>query len=190
MKLLLINSAEPTIRKFITPLEEISKEMSIHFDVLEYQKLSSQVVNKYDGVIISGSPQGDDIIESHQAYFKWLKDFEKPILGICAGHHIVGYLFGAEIYRSKEIESGEIEINIIKKVSLFEGYKSKFKGIAMHNDSISVPDGFELIASTKTCMNEAMKKQDREWYTLQFHPEIQNHPIIINFINLVKDKCE
>lgn len=186
MKILLINSAEPHIREFVAPIEEIVKQAGKSHQLLEYRQLINHPIEKYSGVIISGSPQGDDIIESHQPYFQWIKNFNKPILGICAGHHIIGYMYGSVIYSSKEIEKGEIDIEIKSDVPIFKGYHRRFKGHAMHNDSISVPEGFEIIASTSVCNNQAMKKVDKEWYTLQFHPEIANHKIIENFLNLVE----
>lgn len=188
MKLLLVNCAEPKIRKFISPLEKITGAQKIAYQTVEYRALTDFDIDNFSGVIISGSPQGDDIILSHQPYFKWLKNYTKPVLGICAGHHIIGVMYGAKVFSSMEIENGEVEIIIQQKVKIFEGFENTFYAETMHNDSISVPKGFELIASTKTCINEAMKKNDRDWFTLQFHPEINNPEIIINFINLVKEK--
>lgn len=185
MAILLINSAEPEVRNFVEPIENILRKNSTNYITVEYGNLLITKVEDFDSVIISGSPQGDDIIESHQPFFQWIKTFKKPILGICAGHHIIGYMFGAAIYNSQEIECGEIEINVLKPSPIFNNLSNTFKGIAMHNDSISVPEGFELIASTQTCNNQAMKKRDLDWYTLQFHPEIENPEIILNFIDLI-----
>lgn len=186
MKLLLINSAEKELTQFIDPIIAILEKEGIACDVLHYAELLKIDKQSYDGFIISGSPQGDDIIESHQAYFSWIKDDYRPVLGICAGHHIIGYMFGATIIRSLERESGIIKVEIKKEHPVFKGLDKRFEARAMHNDAISLPDGFELLASGPACPNEAMMKSDRPWITLQFHPEIMNHSIIVNFIRMVQ----
>jgi GMP synthase (glutamine-hydrolysing) len=133
---------------------------------------------------MTGSPQGDDIVEHHSPYFQWIKSCEKPIFGICAGHHITGFLFGAEILKSEEPESGDFEVEIIKNDPLFTGSSSILKVKQMHNDSITLPADFELLATSKTCKNQIMKHKHKPIYTCQFHPEFYNHKLIHNFIEI------
>ncbi|HKJ41187.1 MAG TPA: hypothetical protein VKA27_03795 [Sunxiuqinia sp.] len=58
MKTLVINSAEPDVMEFAENLQRIIRQRNITREVI-----------KFDGVLISGSPQGDDIVEHHQPYF-------------------------------------------------------------------------------------------------------------------------
>ncbi|MBW6535614.1 MAG: hypothetical protein K0B11_11435 [Mariniphaga sp.] len=55
----------------------------------------------------------------------------------------------------------------------------------MHNDSISIPPDFELLATSKTCHNQIMKHRNKPLYTCQFHPEYHKHKLIQNFLNIV-----
>ena len=183
-QILLINNAEPGIRDFAKPIETIIYDCGSSSFFFEYSECLKFRFNEYDGIIMTGSPQGDDIVEHHTPYFQWIKSCEKPILGICAGHHITGFLFGAEILRSVEPESGDFEVEIVKNDSLFEGLPGILKVKQMHNDSITLPDSFELLATSKTCKNQIMKHKQKTIYTCQFHPEFYNHKLIQNFIKI------
>ena len=103
-------------------------------------------------------------------------------MGICAGHHVAGYMYGSKLLRSIEPESGDFEVKVIKDDPLFNGMPESFKVRQMHNDSITLPAKFELLASSKTCLNQLMKHKNKPIYTCQFHPEYYNHDLIRNFI--------
>ncbi|NQU54434.1 MAG: gamma-glutamyl-gamma-aminobutyrate hydrolase family protein [Bacteroidetes bacterium] len=140
--------------------------------------------DEFDGAILTGSPQGDDIVEHHLPYFRWIQDFKRPVLGICAGHHITGFMYGSKILRSEEPESGDFEVQIIKDDLLFKGMSKSIKVKQMHNDSITLPNEFELLATSKTCKNQLMKHKQKPLYTCQFHPEFYNHELIRNFVKI------
>ena len=185
-KILLVNNAEPGITKFAKPVEKIIFNASSSSVFIEYANCLNFNFDKFDGAILTGSPQGDDIVEHHLPYFRWIQRFDKPILGICAGHHITGFMYGSKILRSEEPESGDFEVETIKAHPLFEGLPNSFKVKQMHNDSVTLPNEFELLATSKTCRNQLMKHKQKPLYTCQFHPEFYNHDLIRNFINLCK----
>ena len=183
-KILIVNNAEPGITEFTKPIEKIVEETGSISVSIEYAESLNFNLNEFDGIILTGSPQGDDIIEHHSPYFKWIKKCKKPILGICAGHHITGILYGAEILRSQEPESGDFNIKIQELDPIFEGIENAFTAKQMHNDSITLPEDFGLLATSKTCKNQLMKHKEKPLYTCQFHPEFYNRQIISNFIGL------
>ena len=189
-RILLINNAEPGIKEFAEPIEKLIGESGSTSFFIEYSDCTSFNFDECDAIIMTGSPQGDDIVEHHSPYFQWIKSYDKPILGICAGHHITGFLFGSEILRSEEPESGDFEVEIIKNDSLFEGLPGIFKVKQMHNDSITLPVSFELLATSKTCRNQIMKHKQKTIYTCQFHPEFYNHGIILNFLRICNKYSE
>ncbi len=185
-KILIVNNAAPGITEFTRPLEKIVSRAGMEWVTIEYDGCPTFDLSTVDGVILSGSPQGNDIVEHHQAYFGWIKSFEKPVLGICAGHHITGYLYGARLLRSEEPESGDYKVKIAKEDVLFDGMPRQFQVKQMHNDSITLPPDFDLLASSETCKNQIMKHRNKPLYTCQFHPEFYNHNLINNFLKLTR----
>jgi len=95
-------------------------------------------------------------------------------------------MFGSEILRSKEPESGDFYVKIIRNDDLFSGLPNDFKVKQMHNDSVTLPGNFDLLATSETCKNQLMKHKSRPWYTCQFHPEYYNHNLIKNFLKICK----
>ena len=186
MNIVIINSAEPNIHEFAEPIRQILEKQQITATIIPYKNCLSTHFDRYDGIIISGSPQGDDIVEHHQPYFQWIKTNKIPVLGICAGHHITGYLYGAEYLRSIEPESGLHTIRILEDNPLFDGLPSTLQVEQMHNDSITLPRQFIHLAQSTTCFNQAMCHKSKPLYTLQFHPENHNPEIILNFLSICK----
>lgn len=185
-EILIINSAEPGTTEFTAPLEKIAREAGHKTKTIEYLAIKTIDLKAFDGVIISGSPQGDDIVEHHKSYFRWLKTIAKPVFGICAGHHIVGALYDSKLLRSEEPESGDFSVEILKDDPVLKRLPATFKVRQMHNDSVTVPENFKLLATSKTCKNQLMKHKQKPLYTSQFHPEYYNHDLILNFLNLCK----
>lgn len=184
VKILIVNNAEPGITTFADSIKRIAINAGAVSIGIEYAECNDYPLNEFDGIILTGSPQGDDIIEHHAPYFQWIKECTKPVFGICAGHHITGYLFGSEILHSKEPESGDFEIEILMSDPIFDEMEKHIAVRQMHNDSVTLPSDFELLATSKTCKNQMMKHKYKPVYTCQFHPEFYNHRLIENFIGL------
>ena len=91
------------------------------------------------------------------------------------------------------IESyAQIDLNIEKQVGIFEDIGDSLKVWASHKDEvITLPDDFEILASSSKCAIEAMKHKDKDIYGIQFHPEVQHTPrggeIFENFYKLCKN---
>ncbi|WP_299584173.1 hypothetical protein [uncultured Sunxiuqinia sp.] len=182
MQLLIINSAEPDVSEFAENIARILQSLRVNYDLINYSSCSEVNWSAYQGVLISGSPQGDDIVEHHQPYFQWIKSFSNPILGICAGHHITGVMYGAEYLGSREPESGDCTVEIVQEDPIFAGFSKHFTVRQMHNDSVSLPQNFIHLAQSAVCYNQAMKHSEKPLYTFQFHPEYLNPKLIENFV--------
>lgn len=183
-RILIVNNAEPGISDFANPVVDIVIQHGSEYHFIEYVECLSFDFDGCDGIILTGSPQGDDIVEHHLPYFRWIKKINKPVFGICAGHHVVGYLYGSKVLRSVEPESGDSDVKLVKTDPIFNGLPETLKVKQMHNDSITLPNNFELLATSKVCRNQMMKYQHRPIYTTQFHPEFYNHDLIRNFITI------
>ena len=114
----------------------------------------------------------------------WIKNHEKPVLGICHGHQLFGVLYGSPLLRDEEGEDGAYTVDIEKESALFAGYKNKIKVEQHHNYSIMLSEEFELLASSPRCLVQAMKHKVKQIYGVQFHAE-KNHRLIRNFMGIV-----
>lgn len=185
IKIVVVNNAERGIREFTDPVVSILEEAGVNSCVVEYMEIPVLTGSDFSGVILSGSPCGDDIVEHHQPWFQWVKTCEIPVLGFCAGHHIIGKMYGSDLLRSVEIEIGDFDIILDRPGDpLFRGFDRRVKVCQNHHDSITLPPGFILLAHSDVCKVEAMKHPDRAIYTTQFHPEILNKNMILNFVEL------
>lgn len=152
----------------------------IQFD--EIQKLN------FKGAIISHAhisiheTNVDKYIEKIEEVLK----LEIPVLGIGVGHHLLGVCFDArpayEPYRNELVEIGIIETN-----GLFDKLPYEVRLIKDNAGTISIPPGFQLLASSDYSINEGMKKFDKPIYGVQFIPEVSGNlgaVIMDNFVNI------
>lgn len=184
MKILIINSAEPKDRDFVDPIKKILSEMKPHIDTGEWRKIfDDSDIEKYDAVIISASPKGNNAnFEDRIKSFQWVKTTKKPVLGICAGHHFIGYIFGSQLIGNKEMENGILPVQIKTDDPIFKSHMNEIKVEQHHNDSITLPNEFELLANSDTCKVQAMRHKKKPIYSVQWHAERSNPEIIKNFI--------
>jgi len=185
-KTLVVNNAEPDIRDFVAPINHLLEKNGCIYEQIEYRQMLHTDMDCFDSVILSGSPTGDDITFSHQKYYSWVDTYKKPILGICAGHQILGVRYGAELIRGDESEKGDdipVQIKCVED-PIFCGMEGEITTLQMHNDSVTCSDDFTILASSEKCNNQVMKSKDRPFYTVQFHAEISNHDIILNFLRI------
>lgn len=144
--------------------------------------------DKYKGVILSGAPilVTEQDVSNFLEAISWIKETHIPVLGICFGHQIIGMLFGAQAYRMREDRDWQI-IESFEYSPLLEKIPVEFEMMEDHCETISIPPGFDLIASSDACVNEVMQHKERKIYGVQFHPEVSgNHGAVIieNFINI------
>jgi GMP synthase (glutamine-hydrolysing) len=206
-RFLIINNAEIGQTEFSDPLINILDYNNFELVVIYWNEI--MIVNKdddssflkqdggivylneFDGIFGTGSPQGDDPMESHAPHYQWLLSTKIPYFGICAGHHMVSYMCGLPLIRDgSQSESGELEVKIVNKNDpIFRGFnKESFIVKQMHNDAISLPDNFVVLASSDNCNVQMMRDITRPiFYTTQFHPEILNFDLIWNFVHLVEE---
>ena len=138
------------------------------------------------GVIISGSP----ILVTDVDTSPYLEIIHKainsklPILGICFGHQVLGMHFGAEASRMKEDRDLQT-VEAYEDCILFNKLPNEVQMIEDHCETISIPAGFQLVASSDACVNEVMQHLTLPYFGVQFHPEVSgNHGAILieNFV--------
>jgi GMP synthase (glutamine-hydrolysing) len=128
------------------------------------------------GVVLSGGPSSVSI-EGAPQLDGGLLELEVPVLGICYGMQLLAHAHGGKVEASDAGEYGRTTIAIEEPIGLFHGFeKGEEIDVWMsHGDSVSqAPEGFERIASTHNGLLAAMADTERNFFGLQFHPEVSH----------------
>ncbi len=138
------------------------------------------------GVIISGAPILITEVDPSKYLKKmeWIKETTLPVLGICFGHQLIGLLFGASASRMREDRDWQT-VEAFEDCILFNRLPDEIEMMEDHCETISIPNNFQLIASSDVCINEVMQHEERPLFGVQFHPEVSgNHGNILieNFV--------
>jgi GMP synthase (glutamine-hydrolysing) len=172
-----------------------SKTSSIASVVDEYMECEIIHYAKYGGpttetlgIIFSGAPVLITEIDMSEyiSSFSWIKETEIPILGICFGHQLIGLIYGAN--PSKQREDRDLQtIEFIMDHPLITGLSHEVEMLEDHCENISIPPGFDHLATSDTCINEGMVHKTKALFGVQFHPEVSGNvgsTLISNFIRL------
>ena len=145
------------------------------------------------GVILSGGPESVHAANSptiNEAVF----DLNVPILGICYGMQAMAVRFGGEVKSSEYQEFGAATIdtadNAGQLLANIEDESHKLHVWMSHGDKVTqLPQGFIATASTPSCPIAAMANDEKQYYGLQFHPEVthslQGEAILNRFVHTI-----
>ncbi|MGB2272297.1 MAG: glutamine-hydrolyzing GMP synthase, partial [Pseudomonadales bacterium] len=104
-----------------------------------------------------------------------------PILGICYGMQTMASQLGGKVANSDIREFGYAQIKVASENALLRDIKdhvgndgeSLLDVWMSHGDKVvAMPDGFELMASTSSCPIAGMANENKQFYGIQFHPEV------------------
>ncbi len=116
-----------------------------------------------------------------------------PFLGVCLGHQILGYAFGAKVRQAKQIMHGKSSrIKIDNTQPIFNDLPFVIDGGRYHSLVIDeLPEELETIALSEDDGEiMAVKHKTFPAYGIQFHPESiltpQGKKIIENFTKIVE----
>jgi GMP synthase (glutamine-hydrolysing) len=120
----------------------------------------------------------------------YLKEFEGPILGICVGHQLMAVHCGGKAGPSEIPEYGLARIRVVDEDALFKGLPREFLVWESHNDEVKEAKDFTVLAVSDNCAVQAMKHVKKQFYGVQFHPEVNNtehgEEILRNFVAVTK----
>ena len=138
------------------------------------------------GIIFTGGPAS--IYE--EAAPKCVEDVFSlgiPILGICYGMQFMSHTLGGCVKKALKREYGQMEATLDISSKLFNKLNEKNICLMSHTDYVDkLPEGFKSIASTDTCKIAAMENVNKNFYAVQFHPEVTHseygNKILHNFL--------
>lgn len=141
--------------------------------VVRYNSINLGLVNQYDLMVLSGG-RPFPVVGNEKLYQKeinLIKNFQKPIIGICLGFELIAYAFGAHLEFFHQKEKGIIELEIVAPDPIFKNIPN-VKVFENHRWVIKrLPDCLLELAHSKDGI-EVFKHKKRLIYGFQFHPEM------------------
>lgn len=138
------------------------------------------------GVIFSGSPSSSRTRSYPYPSQGWFGS-GIPILGICYGMQVMTTLLGGVVAAGSDREFGESKITLVGDSPLFHDLPHSFPVWMSHSDRVTeLPARFSILAESRDIPIAAMGDISRNFYGLQFHPEVTHTPagkkILSNFV--------
>lgn len=138
------------------------------------------------GIIFSGGPNSvydEGALGVDEDLFK----LGIPILGVCYGMQLMAQRLGGDVEPADNREYGKADIEVTDdSAKLFRDLPKDQTVWMSHGDLVTrVPEGFRRTATSINCPISAMDDDDRKFYGIQFHAEVQNtqygHEILHHF---------
>jgi GMP synthase (glutamine-hydrolysing) len=138
------------------------------------------------GIILSGGPASvyaKDAPRCDSAIF----ELGIPILGICYGMQIGSQILGANVAPAQSREYGRTNLKIIENKGLLAHIPKATTVWMSHGDQVNqLNSDFIALATTPTCPFAAVRHKSKQFYGVQFHPEVTHTPrgtdILKNFL--------
>jgi GMP synthase-like glutamine amidotransferase len=163
--------------EFVKPVEDILVKNKIKGFIKKYDCIKPRDLIKADKVIITGTSLKDNDFIDQIKKFNWIKEYNKPILGICAGMQIISLIYNSKIKSKTEI--GFYKEKFTKE---FLGLINEQEVYHLHNNYSTLPKDFTQFTNSK--IPQAIKHNNKKIYGVLFHPEVRNKEIIKNFISI------
>lgn len=162
------------------------RELNVYAEVLPYN-VSMERIKALNpkGIIFTGGPAS--VLDEDAPFCdKEIFELNVPILGICYGMQMTAQLLGGEVKRAENREYGKV-ISSFEQSKLFEGINGENQVWMSHTYYVSnVPTGFKTIATSENCSCVAMECEEKNIYSVQFHPEVMHtlngQKILENFL--------
>lgn len=129
------------------------------------------------GIILSGGPESTTEQGSPRAP-ECVFEMGVPVLGICYGLQTMSVQLGGKVEASNQREFGYAAMDVKKDCPLFDNLTDhsdshKLDVWMSHGDKVvGIPQGFSCVGSTDTCQYAAIYNAEKQFYGVQFHPEV------------------
>jgi len=175
------------------------REIGVYCELFPYD-VSSHFIENFNpsGIILSGGPDSVNDEKSARAP-DIVFDLKVPILGICYGMQTMAVQLGGDARSAKKAEFGFAKIRARNHSKLLSGINDEINSDGhglldvwmSHGIEVTkLPPGFDLIASTENCPIAGFANNDKNYYGLQFHPEVTHTKQGINILErFITDIC-
>jgi GMP synthase (glutamine-hydrolysing) len=124
------------------------------------------------GIILSGGP--NSVYDPYAPKCNpeiW--DLGVPVLGVCYGMQLMVQALGGKVEQADKGEYGKASLFISDPTDLLTNVDEGATMWMSHGDSVTtLPDGFRVLAYTENTPSAAVADPERQFYGVQFHPEV------------------
>lgn len=184
---------------FVYNLVSYFLEENIKMEIIRNDKIKIEYIDelikekKLEGIIISPGPKSPkDCGLCNEVVEKFYK--QVPIFGVCLGHQIIGYVFGADVKKGKSPVHGKVHRIKISQKSIFQGLPKYINVTRYHSlivEKEKLLNEFSVEAETEDGVLMAISHKKYPLHSVQFHPEAvlteYGHEMLRNFLNLARN---
>ena len=163
------------------------RECNVYSEILPHDTTIDVIRSKNPkGIILTGGPASvylDDARLCDPEIF----NLGIPILGICYGMQLMSHMLGGKVGPGIKKEYGVTDVSLNNQSKIFKGFGNENKFLMSHFDIVEkLPNSFNNIGHTKECPIAAIANEEKKFYGIQFHPEVNDSvngtQIIKNFV--------
>ena len=167
------------------------RECNVYSQILRYDTPAKTIAAlKPSGLILSGGPSsvyaGNAPLPDKKIFTMGL-----PILGICYGVQLFAQFLGGKVEPGQKREYGKGTLSVKdNSCALFSKLPDELQVWNSHGDKLTrLPKGFKPVATTENSDYAAIEHRAKNFFGLQFHPEVVHTPrgreIIKNFVHAI-----
>src|SRR5690554_296882 len=156
------------------------RELGVYCEIHAYDmKEADLLAMAPKGIILAGGPESVTANASPRAP-EVVFTLGVPVLGVCYGMQTMTEQLGGKVESSNQREFGYAQVQLEAETALFHDISDHLKDgkklldvWMSHGDKvISLPEGFQVTASTPSCPIAAISHEEKRFFGVQFHPEV------------------
>lgn len=180
---------------FVYNLAAYLRESGATVQVRAAEDLSLSEIDamKPQGIIISPGPgRPQDAHASIRVLDRF--QYNVPILGVCLGHQVIGWYYGAQVQKGAQPMHGKITPVIHDSTGVFSNLPPRFDVTRYHSLVVceeGMPGSLRVTARSKDGAVMGIVHKNLPVYGIQFHPEAvqtqYGHSLLVNFCRICEE---
>ncbi|MDK8182662.1 glutamine-hydrolyzing GMP synthase [Paenibacillus sp. UMB4589-SE434] len=163
------------------------RDLGVYSELISYNTPVEKIKEMNPkGIVFSGGPSS--VYEENAPHVDpAIYDLGLPIFGICYGMQLMSHQMEGKVQRAGKREYGKSDVVFKENSSLIKGLEASQTVWMSHGDLVvELPKGFQIDASTEHAPIAAMSHPEKNFYAVQFHPEVRHsvkgNEMIHNFL--------
>jgi GMP synthase-like glutamine amidotransferase len=115
------------------------------------------------------------LVEEISAIRRAIDELKMPFMGVCLGHQLLAYAYGAKVGLGDKSEVGVMPVRKTidgKRSAFFCGLPDTMGALQWHSAEVkTVPEGFQVLAESDRCAIQSLSYGNKV-FSVQYHQEI------------------